>query len=315
MSQVILLSAIGGDLAQSVARCLRDDIKGCRLIGLDVSNQNSGSLFVEEFFIAQKPSSKTFISSLTEIIKVTKPDFYFPLNELELAKLASISVGELNIVLGSTKIVWAGAQVLNTFLSKKSTMAFLKNIGVTTPQSFELSSIESFRYPLIVKPNKSSGSKEIFICKNKQELDAALVFVGDPEIQEYIPDVEAEYTVGVFARNGDQIRSVCFRRKLSGGHTSWCEYVYDAQVEDICTKIAKKIKLNGSLNVQFRKRDGKIYVFEINPRFSSTVHIRSQIGFKDVIWSIDENVDIEKFKPDQISYSKFGVFQTAARLK
>ena len=315
MSRVILLSAIGGDLAQSVARCLRDDIKGCRLIGLDVSSQNSGSLFVEEFFIAQKPSSKTFISSLTEIIKLTKPDFYFPLNELELAKLASISVGELNVVLGSTKIVWAGAQVLNTFLSKKSTMAFLKNIGVTTPQIFELPSIESFRYPLIVKPNKSSGSKGVFICKNKQELDAALVFVGDPEIQEYIPDVEAEYTVGVFARNGEQVKSVCFRRKLSGGYTSWCEYVYDAQVEDICAKIAKNIKLNGSLNVQLRKRDGKFYVFEINPRFSSTVHIRSQIGFKDVIWSIDENINIEKFKPDQIPYSKFGVFQTAARLK
>jgi len=315
MSQVILLSAIGGDLAQSVARCLRDDIKGCRLIGLDISSQNSGSLFVEEFFIAQKPSSKTFISSLTEIIKVKKPDFYFPLNELELAKLASISVGELNVVLGSTKIVWAGAQVLNTFLSKKSTMAFLKNIGVTTPQSFELSSIEAFRYPLIVKPNKSYGSKGIFICNNKQELEAALVFVGEPEIQEYIPDVEAEYTVGVFARNGDKVRSVCFRRKLSGGYTSWCEYVYDAQIEDICTKIAKKINLNGSLNVQLRKRGEKFYVFEINPRFSSTVHIRSQIGFKDVIWSIDETVDLEKFKPDQIPYSKFGVFQTATRLK
>jgi carbamoyl-phosphate synthase large subunit len=315
MSQVILLSAIGGDLAQSVARCLRDDIEGCRLIGLDVSSQNSGSLFVEEFLLTQKPSSKTFVSSLTEIIQLTKPDFYFPLNELELTKLASISVDELNVILGSTKIVWAGSQVLNTFLSKKSTMTFLQNIGVTTPQSFELSSIESFRYPLIVKPNKSSGSKGIFICKNKQELDAALVFVAEPEIQEYIPDVEAEYTVGVFARNGEQVKSVCFRRKLSGGHTSWCEYVYDPQVEEICTKIAKKIKLNGSLNVQFRKRDGKIYVFEINPRFSSTVHIRSQIGFKDVIWSIDENVDIEKFKPDQIPYSKFGVFQTAARLK
>ena len=315
MSQVILISAIGGDLAQSVARCLRDDIRECRLIGLDISSQNSGSLFVEKFLLAQKPSSKTFLSSLTKIIKLTKPDFYFPLNELELNKLASISVKELSVILGSTKIIWAGAHALNTFLSKKSTMTFLKNIGVTTPQSFELSSIESFRYPLIVKPNKSYGSKGIFICNNKQELEAALVFVVEPEIQEYIPDVESEYTVGVFARNGDQVRSVCFRRKLSGGYTSWCEYVYDTQVEDICTKIAKKINLNGSLNVQLRKRGEKFYVFEINPRFSSTVHIRSQIGFKDVLWSIDETVDLEKFKPDQIPYSKFGVFQTATRLK
>ena len=58
MSQVILLSAIGGDLAQSVARCLRDDIRECRLIGLDISSQNSGSLFVEKFLLAQSQVQK-----------------------------------------------------------------------------------------------------------------------------------------------------------------------------------------------------------------------------------------------------------------
>jgi len=315
MSQVILLSAIGGELAQSVAKCLQDDSNEYQLVGIDITGENSGTLFVDKFLLAQNSISKTFISSLTEIINLIKPDFYFPLNELELAKLAALSAEELNLVLGSTKIVWAGAQVLNIFLNKKSTMAFLNDMGVLTPQSFELSNIESFKYPLIVKPNKSSGSRGIFICKNKKELDAALVFVSEPEIQEYIPDVDSEYTVGVFARNGEQIKSVCFRRQLSGGNTSWCEYVYDAQIEEICTNIAKKINLNGSINIQLRKHDEKIYVFEINPRFSSTVHIRSQIGFKDVIWSIDENVDVEKFNPEQIPYSKFGVFQTATRLK
>ena len=36
--------------------------------------------------------------------------------------------------------------------------------------------------------------------------------------------------------------------------------------------------------------NGKPYVFEINPRFSSTVRFRDLFGFKDVLWVLEDEI-------------------------
>jgi carbamoyl-phosphate synthase large subunit len=42
------------------------------------------------------------------------------------------------------------------------------------------------------------------------------------------------------------------------------------------------------MNIQMRLTDKGPRVFEINPRFSSTVLMRHRLGFSDVLWAIDE---------------------------
>lgn len=56
----------------------------------------------------------------------------------------------------------------------------------------------------------------------------------------------------------------------------------------MCMRIAEGLNLHGSMNVQLRLTDKGPRVFEINPRFSSTVLMRHRLGFSDVIWAIEE---------------------------
>jgi len=42
------------------------------------------------------------------------------------------------------------------------------------------------------------------------------------------------------------------------------------------------------MNVQLRLTDKGPRVFEINPRFSSTVLMRHRLGYCDVLWAMDE---------------------------
>ena len=56
----------------------------------------------------------------------------------------------------------------------------------------------------------------------------------------------------------------------------------------MCETIAKGLNLQGSMNVQMRLTEKGPRVFEINPRFSSTVLMRHRLGFSDVLWAIDE---------------------------
>jgi carbamoyl-phosphate synthase large subunit len=44
-------------------------------------------------------------------------------------------------------------------------------------------------------------------------------------------------------------------------------------------------------------------IFEINPRFSSTVLMRNYLGFTDLLWSIEEKFGL-KTKKNKIKVSK-----------
>ena len=60
------------------------------------------------------------------------------------------------------------------------------------------------------------------------------------------------------------------------------------EIEQLLNAVAMYLDLQGCINVQLRMRAGVPYVFEINPRFSSTVRFRHKLGFSDVIWSIQD---------------------------
>jgi carbamoyl-phosphate synthase large subunit len=72
--------------------------------------------------------------------------------------------------------------------------------------------------------------------------------------------------------------------------TSFATIVNEKVLNDYAIKIAKEFNLNGSINIQSRKVNNSFYIFEINPRFSSTVYIRNHFGFKDVLWWIKDTL-------------------------
>lgn len=311
-----LLSSIGGVLAQNVARCIRDGFPSARIVGMDIHTQHAGTLFVDEFMLTESATSKTYLESLQKIVKESSADFFLPLNEAELYRLSKTPEEELKAVLGRTELVWSGLNCLNLFLDKRTTVEFLASIGVQTPKTYPLSNLQLDNFPLVVKPSKGSGSRGVFIVKNRREFDAAITLVQNPMVQQYIPAAESEFTAGVFARKGYEARVVVFRRILSsGGGTSWCESVFDAEIVDTCRRIAEKIELNGSINVQLRKFNGQPYIFEVNARFSSTVHIRSKLGFRDVLWSIDSSQPYLGFDPHASINRIYTVYQSNESLK
>ena len=88
------------------------------------------------------------------------------------------------------------------------------------------------------------------------------------------------------------------RRRLSSSVTSFAQVVNNPLIEALCVNIADSLDLFGSINVQLRLvGDNVPMVFEINPRFSSTVGMRHSIGFCDVIWSIEEQYLGQKASP------------------
>ena len=109
----------------------------------------------------------------------------------------------------------------------------------------------------------------------------------DPIVQEYVGTTDEEYTMTIFS-DGRVVNNIVFKRELGLGSMSrYVELVHSGKCDDIATKIAANLDLKGSINVQMRKRGDEYFVFEINPRISSTIGFRQMIGFNDVEWWID----------------------------
>ena len=283
----ILVSGIGGDIAQSIVKILRDTPVDIEIVGTDAKEVSPLPQGIQKF--TRCPMAKNASQNLDwlqDLLQNEKFDFFIPVNEDELRFLEELSDSHFNSLQGKTRIVWAGREIVRKLQSKYGTYKFLLELGQHPPVTFTYDkSMKIETFPVIVKPNFGRGSNNIFFCETQAEVHASALFINDPIIQEYIPSEDTEYTCGVYKKE-KTIKVIILRRYLSGGLTSWAEVVADEEIFRACYQIAEMLELDGSINIQLRKNVSRVAIFEINPRFSSTVLMRHKVGFQDLLWCL-----------------------------
>ena len=309
-----MLSSVGGDLAQNVINCIKKMSGENWLLGSDVNPRNSGQSFVDHFIESKLVSESDYLQWLNGVFKEFKIDCYFPLSESEIKFFAEIDEKSFNTIFTDVKFIGVNKKIVNIFSDKFQTQNWLESEGFQTPKIYSNMDAEGLIYPVIIKPRFGSGSRSVFRCRNRIELSSVLNLVTEPIIQEYIGSDSDEFTIGLYA-SGDKIKIISFRRLLSNsGATSWAKHEVQDNFVEIGIKIAKKLELNGSINIQLRLHEGVPYIFEINPRFSSTVFIRSELGFNDVAWSVGDKTTLDEFDNFLDSSAEFATYVKTVRL-
>lgn len=305
---------MSGDIAESIAIILTRNVKIMQIYGSDVDSEKINTNLCEKIFKSPLAENPKYYSWLVGILSEYKFEFFIPCSEDELFSLASLSDDQLANINRLTKIVWAGKTVVKSFESKSKTNTFLKTIHLNPPEIFSDDSALT-KFPVIVKPDVGRGSKNVFVCHDKIQLESALILVKNPIIQEYIPGLESEYTCSVYRTLEFGTACIILRRYLSGGVTNWAEVINDKAIKDICIRIADQINLEGSINIQLRKSNQRIAIFEINPRFSSTVFIRSLVEFNDVLWSLGFGNPAKDYLEENHYGVRFKIVKTAEIIK
>lgn len=281
----VLISAIGGDIGQSVARALKGRFD---LVGCDMSDVPYSSFFVDNFYrIPSASDSDQYLKALADIISAEKIDYFCPVSEPEILTLDQ---NRKSVSLWPAKTLLNNEKVVQTFSDKLSTADFLSGLGLAAPRTVNLGELEgaTWTYPFIVKDRRGCGSKSVWVVRE----DADLAYVkaknnGRFIAQEYLPGDDQEFTTGVFS-DGKQTASITFRRNLGfGGLSREVELVDVPYLSKMAEKIAHELGVCGAFNIQSRKVGDQYLPFEINPRISSTVFFRFRFGFDDVGWWID----------------------------
>lgn len=283
MIKVILITAIGGDISQGVATILRENRPDLRLIGVDVHAQHGGALFVDQFDLVPSASAPNYIDAIKNIVRKYSVDVVIPMSEAELG--AALPFLELA---PGVKWITAGVQVVGAALDKLETVHALNSLGVPMPWTKPVSEGCPIVYPCIMKNRFGSGSRAVFTVSNDEDVDYLVKRHPNAIFQELLEPADREVTCAVYRRRDGEVSSLLMLRRLTGGFTGWAKVIKNEETSRMCEVIARGLDLHGSMNIQLRLTDKGPRVFEINPRFSSTVLMRHRLGFTDVLWALDE---------------------------
>lgn len=283
MTKVILITGIGGDIAQGVATIFREKRPDLCLIGVDVHTQHGGHLFVDRFALVPGADSPKYLDAIKAIVRKYSIDVVIPMSEPELAVTRPFS----ELVPGMQWIT-SGERVVGAGLDKFETMRALSGLGIPVPWTKPVSEGRPVAYPCILKNRLGSGSRAVFTIAGDEDMDYLGKRYPGAIYQELLEPADREVTCAVYRSRTGDVASLLLLRRLTGGFTGWAKVIKDDETSRMCEVIAQGLDLRGSMNVQLRLTDKGPRIFEINPRFSSTVLMRHRIGFSDVLWALDE---------------------------
>ena len=286
--KTLLITAIGGDIAQSVARIVRETDQSIRIVGVDVHERHAGRHFADHTEVIPPADAPAYVPTLNDIAQRVQADVVWPIHEAELALLAKRGVEAI-----STPVVWAGAKAVSVGLDKLRTIQSIAADGHPVPWTMDASDGDPVALPCIAKPRRSSGSRGVELIRQSHDV-RRIQACGVPYVfQQYLHPSSAEVTCGLFRNSIGQSATICFERTLSGGLTGWACTIDLPPVAGLVSRIGKLLSVTGTCNVQLRLMpDGTPMVFEVNPRVSSTAVMRQRLGFCDVGWTLREQFGV-----------------------
>ena len=283
-----LVSGVGGDIGQSIARVLADHFPNAEIVGSDIHDEFLICDAVKSLKILPSVSSTLYEESLKASLCNNDIDVFIPTSEPELRwflkSKAHLMDFPCTCLLASLKAMEIGFDKL---ITSQHLAAY--NLPAPWASLVSESGLGAPEIPCILKSRTGAGNSSVYYIDDYEKSLQFQRLFPDYMWQQFLPLSEGEYTCGVYRCRNGETRVIAMKRRLASGVTAYAKVVENPAISALCVQIAESLDLFGSINIQLRLVEGiGPMVFEINPRFSSTVGMRHLVGFKDLIWSIEE---------------------------
>lgn len=284
----ILISAANSDISDSLCRIHKEFYPKEKVIGIAPDGLWPASAVFDKVYKIGTIQDSSYLTTLLTIVEEENIKYFFPVSEHELRFFLQKEIEWSS----SLKILTNPPHVLSACLNKKNTYKWLSEMGLRCPKTMPLEKVKQGDLPIFVKPVESAGSKNSFVVHTwdfylglLKELEYRAIPFESMIAQEYLDDEEHEYTCAISNIN-EESNFLILKRKLIGGITGKATICYHSKILETLQQISHNIKDNFFINVQLRLVNNIPFIFEINPRFSSTVMLRHMVGFQDFIWHV-----------------------------
>jgi len=289
MAYRVLVTAVGGDIGQSVARILAHLDSIGFVLGTDINPDTAGVYFVNKFELVPHATVPTYLDTMVRLAEQYSIDCIIPTSEAEIEVFNRFR-GRTKQVASS--VLMTNGETIDVCFDKFRTIEFLRSNRIDVPWT-RLIADEPLGYPCVFKSRYSYRAKFTGVLEDRHDWEYHREESRDAIVQELLLPHDAEYTCGVYRGPDEETRSVILKRRLQNDVTGVAEAVKDEAIELLCLKVAEALFLRGSINIQLRKTALGPRIFEINPRLSSTVLFRHYINFCDMIWSLEDALNVK----------------------
>lgn len=277
--KTVLVTGIGGNVGQGVLRNLRASGYDLRIVGIDIAAFNAGTHLCDASHQVPYSYDPDYIATVQRIIAQEKIDLVIPTTDYEIYYLSAARG-----TLGAT-VVACDAQTAKRYLDKYETYLYHQAHGIPFSKSWLPSQYDGSQADIIVKPREGRGSRGISINPENPQ-----GFSDDYMIQPRHQGIEI--TTAFYVTKENKLHGlITMDRELANGATSrsTVNRTWDAQLQIILEKMIALGGLHGSLNLQsIVTESGEIVPFEVNCRISGTNSIRHNLGFQDVVYTLQE---------------------------
>lgn len=280
-SKAILVTGIGGNVGQGIVRNLRELPYPLIIVGTNTVAQSGGNHMVDKFYQVPPGNTEEYVSVLKEIIVKEDISLIIPSTDFESYTISQLS-DSINTIVATS-----GPESTGIFLDKYNTYLFCAANNIPFAASCLPSDFKNQYMKAIAKPRQGRGSRGL-IPDYK-----GIPHVNDDEyvVQEMLTGIEITSAAYISYKTNEVLGIITMERNLENGTTTYCRVVdtYDSQVDAIFAAILSKTDVRGSVNLQsIVTPSGEVIPFEVNCRISGTNSIRSQFGFKDVKYTVEE---------------------------
>ncbi len=294
----VLITCAGGSASLYYAKHLK---KQYGIFLADASDTNIARFQGFPFERIPFGSDKRFTSALHRLVQRWKIDVILPGADEELVPVSRYCAKHPNVM-----AIIPNEDFITLCLNKTRLMQVLDREGISQLLPFMKAS--DVRYPAIVKPVYGRGSKGVHRVERASALHGYLELYGkrfsDVLVQPHIEGVE--WTVSVIVNDRNRLIGIVPKRVIDKrGITRVAVTERSRVIEELCKEIVERFKPAGPFNVQLKLFKGVPYVFEINPRLS-TSSVLTDVAFGNELDLFVKTKGKEKIA--QVPKMKSGVY-------
>lgn len=276
----VFLTGAGGAAVPGLIKHLKSKY-GYRVLAADMDRYAAGLYLADKGFVIPPGSSPEFLHVIRNICREEKVKVFVPLVDEELLKSLELENEGIAVLLPRYVFV-------ENCLDKFQLMRTLKSAGILVPETYLANKdLSKISFPIIIKPRTGRGSRGVGVVYSQSELSSffekSFYKPEDMIVQDYIDGLE--FTVSVTVWRDGIVQAVVPKEIIyKKGITRLAVTRRNAKIDTLCHRVQNSLGADGPFNVQLRlnKETLEPMIFEINPRYSTTVSLTIAAGVDEI---------------------------------
>lgn len=233
-----------------------------KIVATDSSYLSAGFFMSDFNEVIPEADDRSFLQRLLEIIKMHRVQVLMPTSGFDIYPY---SEHRKQLLERGVVAIVSDRKSLEICRDKMQTYRYLRHDFLLPATTDEPNGIQQF--PIIAKPRFGKGSRGVMRIDNESDLKYVSSRPDELIYQEFLPGTE--YTIDVLSDLNEKplIAVPRIRIQTKAGISTKGKIVRDPKLEDICMKIARRIKIRGPCCIQMKESsDGTLKLVEVNPR-------------------------------------------------